>query len=252
MGLIFAEFATSMKSPKIDTAKNKPYYTSSLRVLEIAKIGHSENSTHLPIVIFAKISRREKFPIYGNKTETCVDECKNYCWLPCMVKEFDQHSGTVDPVCACQGNRAQVCGHATGSVTYYTECANTTVPCPSPSYVDFAVYYFTWLAENINRLLWTVNQNGVTTQTRCFDNPMKRAFRLCVESDFQPLVMAANNCSDLDENFAAIFNGCLRSQESCPLDYRVGVDEYIGSTTTDDRWPGVQNITQENCHDLRN
>ena len=66
MGLIFAEFATSQKSPKIDTAKNKPYYTSSLRVVEIAKIGLSENLTHLQRVIFAKISRREKFPIYGS------------------------------------------------------------------------------------------------------------------------------------------------------------------------------------------
>ena len=65
MGLIFAEFATSLKSPKIDTAKNKPYYTSSLRVIEIAKIELSENLTHLPSVNFAKISRREKFPIYG-------------------------------------------------------------------------------------------------------------------------------------------------------------------------------------------
>ena len=63
--LIFAEFATTLRSPKIDTAKNKPYYTSSLRVLEIAKIRLSENLTHLPSVIFAKISRREKFPIYG-------------------------------------------------------------------------------------------------------------------------------------------------------------------------------------------
>ena len=63
MGLIFAEFATSRKSRKIDTAKNKPYYTmytSSLIVLEIAKIGLSENLTHLPSGIFAKISRSEK------------------------------------------------------------------------------------------------------------------------------------------------------------------------------------------------
>ena len=67
VGLIFAEFATSLKSPKIDTAKNKPYYVSSLRVLEIAKIGLSENLTHLPSGIFAKISRREKFPIYSIK-----------------------------------------------------------------------------------------------------------------------------------------------------------------------------------------
>ena len=65
VGLFFAEFATSLKSPKMDTAKNKPYYASSLRVLEIAKIGLGENLTHLPSVIFAKISRREKFPIYG-------------------------------------------------------------------------------------------------------------------------------------------------------------------------------------------
>ena len=66
MGLIFAEFVTSLKSPKIDTAKNKPYYTSSLIVIEIAKIGLGENLTHLPSIIFAqKISRREKFRIYG-------------------------------------------------------------------------------------------------------------------------------------------------------------------------------------------
>ena len=54
-----------MKSPKIDTAKNKPYYTSSLRVLEIAKMGFSENLSHIPSVIFAKNSRREKILIYG-------------------------------------------------------------------------------------------------------------------------------------------------------------------------------------------
>ena len=43
MGLIFADFATFLKLPEIDTAKNKPYYTSSWRVLEIAKIGLGEN-----------------------------------------------------------------------------------------------------------------------------------------------------------------------------------------------------------------
>ena len=31
VGLIFAKFATFPKSPKLDTAKNKPYYTSQLR-----------------------------------------------------------------------------------------------------------------------------------------------------------------------------------------------------------------------------
>ena len=65
MGLIFAEFATSLKSLKIDTAKINPYSTSSLRVLEMAKLGLSENLTHLQSIIFAKISQREKFPIYG-------------------------------------------------------------------------------------------------------------------------------------------------------------------------------------------
>ena len=64
--LIFAEFPAFLKSPKIDTVKNKSYYISSLRVLEIAKIGLSENLTHLPSVIFAKNSRREKFPICGS------------------------------------------------------------------------------------------------------------------------------------------------------------------------------------------
>ena len=49
MGLIFAEFATSLKSPKIDKAKNKRFYTSSFRVHELAKIGLSENLTHLAL-----------------------------------------------------------------------------------------------------------------------------------------------------------------------------------------------------------
>ena len=44
----------------MDTAKNKPYYTSSLRVPEIAKIVLTENLTHLPSGIFAKRSRYDK------------------------------------------------------------------------------------------------------------------------------------------------------------------------------------------------
>ena len=65
VGVIFTEFATSLKSPKKKTAKNQPYYTSSLRILEVAKIELGENLTYLPSVIFAKISQHEKFPIYG-------------------------------------------------------------------------------------------------------------------------------------------------------------------------------------------
>ena len=44
--LFFAECVTSLILPKIDTAKNKPYYTSSLRALEIAKIELRESLTH--------------------------------------------------------------------------------------------------------------------------------------------------------------------------------------------------------------
>ena len=68
LGLIFAEFVTSLKSPKLQrkinpticllfakiTAKNKPQYMSSLRVFEIAKIELIENLIHLPSVIFTK------------------------------------------------------------------------------------------------------------------------------------------------------------------------------------------------------
>ena len=61
-GFIFPKFATSLKSGKIDTAKNKPYFMFSLRVFEIAKIRLGENLTHLPIVIFAKNSPTWKIP----------------------------------------------------------------------------------------------------------------------------------------------------------------------------------------------
>ena len=78
--LIFAEFATSLKSPKIDTAKNKSYFTPSLRILEIVKIGCGENLTHLPgVIIFAKISQCEKFPIWHYKTlmKMCMEIDEN-------------------------------------------------------------------------------------------------------------------------------------------------------------------------------
>ena len=64
VGLIFSEFATSLKLPKIDTVKSKSYYRSSLRVPEITK-NRTQWKFNTPSVISAKISRREKFPIYG-------------------------------------------------------------------------------------------------------------------------------------------------------------------------------------------
>ena len=71
MGLIFAEFATSLKLPKIDTVKNKSYYTSPFRVRQIAKIGLDE--------VLAKISRCKEFLIYGTCTYfTC------FCTASCL------------------------------------------------------------------------------------------------------------------------------------------------------------------------
>ena len=63
--LIFAEFATSSKSLKTETAQKRHCNLFSLTALQIAKIGLSERLTHLPIVIFTKIVRRENIPIYG-------------------------------------------------------------------------------------------------------------------------------------------------------------------------------------------
>ena len=63
VGLLFCRVSDLPKiDKKIDTAKIKPYSTSSLRVLEIAKIGLGENLTLLPSVIFAKISPTWKIP----------------------------------------------------------------------------------------------------------------------------------------------------------------------------------------------
>ena len=72
VGLIFAKFVTSLKSLKLNTVKNKPYYTSSLRVLEIAKIGLCEN---LP-------SKRHFSPKFPDTKNSDIQ----YLVLP--VKEF--------------------------------------------------------------------------------------------------------------------------------------------------------------------
>ena len=95
VGLIFTEFATSLISPKIDTAKNiyKPYYTISLPVLEIAKIGLSENLTHLPSVVFTKIFRREKFPIYSTcrqKMRPAPQQPHNHLPMPLNTRQYIQ------------------------------------------------------------------------------------------------------------------------------------------------------------------
>ena len=94
VGLIFAEFATSSKSLKIDTAKNKPYYTSSFRVFEIAKIELSENLTHLSSVIFAKISRCEQFPIYG----IVISLHHQYHQVACQLKKFSSYEINVNAI----------------------------------------------------------------------------------------------------------------------------------------------------------
>ena len=75
MGVIFAEFATSSKSLKINTAKIRHCYKSVMRALQIAEIGLSEQLTRLPGVIFAEIARRENIPIYGIML---LNKCNNF------------------------------------------------------------------------------------------------------------------------------------------------------------------------------
>ena len=65
MGVIFAKFATSKESLKLNTVQNRCNDKSSYRSIQIAKILLREKITHLFIAIFAKISKRENIPIYG-------------------------------------------------------------------------------------------------------------------------------------------------------------------------------------------
>ena len=53
--------------------KNKPYYTSSLRVLEIAKIGLSENLKHLPREQGTDLTQS------CDKTPTPTEQSKKQC-----------------------------------------------------------------------------------------------------------------------------------------------------------------------------
>ena len=170
------------------------------------------------------------FTTTSNKIETCADSCRDYCWLPCMVKEFDQHNGTVDPACACQGDRVQMCANATGSVKYYTECLNKTLQCPSPSYVDFADFYF-------NRL-----SDAIVMNDACPLSAQKRAFRLCVETTLRSMVDEANNCGESNEPFVWSFHLCLNQHAFCnpasPL--LIGIDMYL--TENSQPWFGASVI----------
>ena len=76
-------------------SKNNPYDTSSLRFLEIAKIGLSENLTHIPRVIFVKISRLEKFPIYGNINYVHNDSTCQHYMLYCCTLPFQRDRETI-------------------------------------------------------------------------------------------------------------------------------------------------------------
>ena len=159
---------------------------------------------------------RPPFITSSNKTETCADSCRDYCWLPCMVKEFDQRNGTVDPVCACQGDTDQMCEHPTGSVKYYTECLNVTAPCPSLAYADFADFYFNWLSSKI--------ANG----TSCQENEDLRAFKLCVENDVRRFEsnFKFGTCRGRNNNFRDLFDACGRTKLTCPSGFADGIELY--------------------------
>ena len=157
------------------------------------------------------------FTTNSSKIETCADGCRDYCWLPCMVREFDQHNGTVDPACACQGDMDQTCENVTGSVLYYTECLNKTVACPALSYIDFAVFYFTWLSEKI------------TEETNCTNSERLNELRLCVENKFPTQLQNSQfsnyTCETQGYNFMYFFDDCT-ANIICPLDFYSGVLEY--------------------------
>ena len=75
LGWIFAEFATPSKSLNIHTAKIRDCNKSLLTTLQIAKIGLSEQSMHLPGIMFYKIARRKNFQIYNIILE------REYTWI---------------------------------------------------------------------------------------------------------------------------------------------------------------------------
>ena len=161
---------------------------------------------------------RPPFTTASGQNVTCADDCRDYCWLPCMVKEFDQHNGTVDQACTCEGDRNQTCQNATGSVKYYTECLNTTARCTSPSYIDFADFYFNWLSEKI------IEGNNCTDSGRL----KLKDLRLCVENKVRDNFEQLTNgdCESRGSTFKTfMFDSCTASL-MCPLDYYPGVLEY--------------------------
>ena len=118
---------------------------------------------------------RPPFTTSSNKTETCADGCRDYCWFPCMVKEFDQRNGTVDPACACQGDTDQMCEHPTGSVLYFTECLNKSAPpqCSPPTYIDFVAFYFNWISAEIASGISCENTANLTSFRVCLDTRLR-------------------------------------------------------------------------------
>ena len=180
---------------------------------------------------------RPPFTTITNETVVCVDTCRDFCWFPCMVKEFNQYNGTVDPSCECTANKTQMCATETGSVDFYTECANTTVPCDStsPSYLHFAVYFFEFLSADIAS---TYNESF------CSDSNRKKNFRICVENSLRPLLTDNNTCSYLNGVFDDIFDNC--QNRYCDPVYRVGINRYEDDTSmeTDKFWYDSMMIPQ--------
>ena len=164
---------------------------------------------------------RPPFTTTTNETVVCVDTCREFCWFPCMVKEFNQYNGTVDSTCACTANKTQMCETETGSVDFYTECANTTAPCNATSgdsYVDFAVFFFEFLSADIAD---TYNESF------CSDNSRKKSFRLCVENSLRPHLTDNSTCSYLNGQFNSIFETC--QNQYCDPVYQVGIQRYLAN-----------------------
>ena len=86
VGLIFAEFSTSLKLPKIDTAKNKPYYRISGNFRE-----------DLIFAIFANELKTRKYVSAKNctlKESLQVVIGMIFCCIPCLIWNPDVNQET--------------------------------------------------------------------------------------------------------------------------------------------------------------